>query len=119
MFQMIRIWATFVRKSDGEPLRGDRYSVQLYDKDLLFDEKMGEARLDERGRAEFSCELADASSLDDLLETKPDLYVVLFEYGKEIFRSPVKKNVDFLKRDPVSNERNQLTQDLGTFRVGE
>lgn len=117
MFQTVRIWARFVSKADGQPLAGSQFSARLFDRDLIFDDRMGEAHLDRNGRAEFTCELADASSFDDLLETKPDLYVVLYENEKELFRSPVVEDVDFLKRDPVTGEKNSLTQDLGTFAV--
>jgi hypothetical protein len=117
MFQLIRVWARFVRQSDGQPLTGSQYTARLYDQDLFFDDKMGEARLGADGRAEFTCELADAAGLADLLETKPDLYVVLYENGREVFRSSPVKDVDFLQRDPVTGEQNRLTQDLGTFAV--
>jgi hypothetical protein len=117
MFQMVRVWARFVRKADGQPLTGKQYRAVLYDQDPLIDDKMGEARLDEQGRAEFTCELADAASLDSPMETLPDLYVVLYDGDREVFRCPVFKDVDFLAKDPVTGERNQLTQDLGTFAV--
>ncbi|HXG12292.1 MAG TPA: hypothetical protein VNK04_21230 [Gemmataceae bacterium] len=117
MFQMVRIRVRFVRKADGRPLTGKQYTAKLFDKDVLCDDPLGEARPDAEGRVEFTCELADAASLDSLLETKPDLYVVLYEDGTEVFRSPVFRDVDFLRPDPVTGEKNQLTQDLGTFAV--
>src|SRR5262249_28021985 len=49
--QIGTITARFVRKADGQPISGatGQYSVKLYDKDFLWDDKLGEPRLDADG----------------------------------------------------------------------
>jgi len=114
-FQLVKVWARFLRRSDGEPLSGGQYSVKLYDEDVLIDDKLGESRLDDHGRVQLLFDLADVSSSD--FDLRPDLYLIVFDGEREIYRSPVRWNIDFLQRDPVTNQRDQLTQDLGTFDV--
>ncbi len=117
MSQFAKVYARFLRKSDGKPLFGGHYSVKLYDKDILIDDKLGESRLGDDGRAQLLFDLADVSSSYAPLELKPDLYLTVFEGDREIFRSPVRWNLDFLHRDPVTGQQDDLTQDLGTFEV--
>ena len=113
MSKMIRVIAQFSHKSDGTPITGQEYVAKLYDKDILLDDEMGESYPDSKGRIDILCPLALASSFDSPGEQKPDLYFVLLENGKEIFRSHVFKNVDFLGDNPSAG----LRQDLGEFRV--
>lgn len=54
--------------------------VSLYDKDLLFDEKLGQAETDENGFYSLTYRIED---FGDLIERKPDIYVkVLDQKGK-------------------------------------
>ena len=115
--EIARVWARFVDKTSGAPLSGERYRARLLDQDLLRDDQLGESWLSGVGEAEFMFPLSDFRGLDTLTEDRPDLYVVLLDQGREVFRSAVSRDVDFLSRDPVTGRWNQLTQDLGTFRV--
>jgi hypothetical protein len=113
------IQARFVRKANGEPISGasGQYSVKLYDKDPLRDDELGTPRLDADGRVHCTFDLYDIVSADSPLERKPDLYLVLYERDKEVFRTPVFWNLDFEKRDPATGKMTAVTHDLGTFAV--
>jgi hypothetical protein len=101
----------------GEPLRGRDWKVSVRDADPLADDELGTATLDERGGAQILIAVADILSLDSPGERTPDLYFVLYHYGREVFRSQIMQDVDFEALDPVSGEPNQLTRDFGTLRV--
>jgi Mlc titration factor MtfA (ptsG expression regulator)/Zn-finger nucleic acid-binding protein len=119
LYQIGKIEARFIRKEDGKPLSGSggRYSVKLFDKDLFWDDALGEPRLDAEGRVQCTFDLYDVASVDSPLETKPDLYLVVYEGNREVFRTPVFWNLDFLKRDPATGKMTYVTHDLGTFVV--
>ncbi|HMF12341.1 MAG TPA: hypothetical protein VKE94_08545, partial [Gemmataceae bacterium] len=114
-----RVHAQFVRKSDGKPISGasGQYSVKLFDKDLLQDDELGEPRLDAAGRVQCTFDLHDIVSVDSPFESKPDLYLVLYERGHEVFRTPVFWNLEFEKSDPASGTKEPVAHDLGTFAV--
>jgi Zn-finger nucleic acid-binding protein len=118
LYQVGSIRARFVRKKDQSPISGvsGRYSVKLFDRDLLRDDRLGEPRLDADGRVQFTFDLHDAVSSDSPLERRPDLYLVLYEAGKEIFRTPVFANAEF-DRGEVMGGSAPVTRDLGTFEV--
>jgi len=79
-------------------------TATLWDADPIADDQLATAVVS-RGKAEFLIELEDASSLDSLLETKPDLFLtVTNSCGAEVFRSGIHTDTDFGHRDPVSNE---------------
>jgi Mlc titration factor MtfA (ptsG expression regulator)/Zn-finger nucleic acid-binding protein len=113
------IKAQFVRKADGKPISGasGQYSVKLYDKDLFRDDELGTPRLDADGRVQCTFDLHDIVSADSPLERKPDLYLILYERDKEVFRTPVFWNLDFEKRDAATGKMTAVTHDLGTFAV--
>lgn len=114
---IIKVDARFVA-DDGAPVGGAGWKALLYDQDPGQDDLLAEAVPDAQGRVSFLADLADAASVDSPLERKPDLYVVLSREGREFFRSPVRPNVDFLKRHPVTREYCNQMVDLGEFRVG-
>lgn len=110
MAQLIRVTARFVDKSTGSPLAGD-YRVKLFDKDVVSDDLLAEASLTSEGTVELLADPRDAG------EAKPDLYLVLEHAGTERHRTPVRKDVDVLARDPVTGQRRNLTVDFGTVEV--
>ena len=117
MSELIRVIAKFKHKSNGEPVVGSEYTAKLYDKDILVDDEMDDAHPNSEGSVDILCPLPLASSLDSPGELKPDLYFVLLKNGKEIFRSQVFKDVDFLGKDSVSGRLKKSSQDLGTFDI--
>lgn len=111
-----RVTARFVRKADGQPVSGvtGRYVVKVYDRDVFKDDQMGEPRLDADGRVRCTFDLRDAMSRDSPAETKPDIYLVLYEGDREVFRTPVFSDLDFTRKDEAGAA---VTHDLGTFQV--
>jgi hypothetical protein len=113
-----RVTARFVRKADGQPLSGvtGRYRVKLFDKDVFKDDKLGEPRLGADGRVTCTFDLQHAISADSPMETKPDVYLVVYEGEgeREIFRTPTFSDLDFTRRD---EKGEAVTHDLGTFQV--
>ena len=113
---IFKVIASFQR-SDGEPLTGPQYSISLRDKDRFFDDKLGESGLDADGVAEFIIYAVDILSFDSAGEKTPDLYFIVREDGKEIFRSEVFDEIDFEAADPVTGRPDGLTKSFGPFRL--
>jgi len=114
---LAKIFATIKSKKTGKPIGGPGYSARLYDKDLVRDDFLGEADIAEDGVAAIIFNLEDAASEDSPLETDPDLYFVVLKNDKVVGKTKVTRDVDFLKRDPVTGMRKSLTQDLGVLEM--
>lgn len=67
---------------DEQPLGG--LTVSLYDKDLLFDDKLGSTVTDEDGHFMLSY---PADDLRDLIEANPDIYVKVLDKGRKTLYS--------------------------------
>lgn len=102
---------------DGSPLSGDNYSVTLLDEDRFFDDKLGEAKLNVEGAAEFLVTAADILSFDSAGERTPDIYFVVRKDGDEVFRSEVFNEVDFDAVDPVTGRSKSLTKRFGPLQL--
>ncbi|MCK5433002.1 MAG: hypothetical protein KAJ03_09670 [Gammaproteobacteria bacterium] len=113
---LFKVIATF-EDTDGKPLSGKEYTVQLYDEDRFLDDKLDKAKLDINGRAEFLVSVADIKSIDSLDERTPDLYFILEKNGIEIFRSTTIPDVNFETENPVTGRTDNLTQAFGPFRI--
>ena len=70
----MRVIGTVVEQESGKPLEGLR--VRAYDKDLVFDDDLGETTTDAAGRFEIS--YTDVQ-FRDLEETEPDLYLRVYD----------------------------------------
>ena len=114
---LFKVIASF-QTASGQPLCGAQYSVALRDQDRYFDDRLGESALNNEGVAEFLISAADILSFDSIGEKTPDLYFIVNENGKEIFRSEVFQQVDFEAKDPVTGRAKGLTQSFGPFRIG-
>lgn len=82
------VWTVRGRVEDqnGEGL-GDLI-VSLYDKDLFFDDRLGQAETDDNGEFEISYRTED---FRDLIERKPDIYIKVFDQeGNELHSSKKK-----------------------------
>ena len=113
---LFRVIATF-EDTDGKPVSGKEYTVQLYDEDRLFDDKLDKAQLDINGRVEFLISVADIKSIDSLDERTPDLYFILEKDGTEIFRSETIPDVNFETENTVTGRTDNLTQAFGPFVI--
>ena len=72
----MRIVGTIVEEESGKPLAG--LQVRAFDKDFLFDDKLGTAITDEAGNFRIVYSALDFSLLPDL-ETVPELYVRVYD----------------------------------------
>ena len=116
--EIFRVIASF-QGSNGNPLTGADYAITLMDEDRFFDGKLDESALDAEGQANFMIVTADILSLDSMGERTPDLYFIVKQDGKEIFRTGVIPNVDFDVKDPVTGRTNAITRSFGPFRLSE
>jgi hypothetical protein len=86
-------------------------SVQLWDKDLLADDFLGESIIDDDGKFTILASLADAG------ESTPELYVKIFSAGKLKFTSQAVKVSGLLKRNKATGFIEQSSYDLGIFSI--
>ena len=118
MSQIIfNVSGTLVNKGSGKPVTGNEYTVWLYDKDIISDDRMGEGQLNEGGRFNIACDLSDASTMDLPWEKKPDLYIILLKKGHEVYRSKIFNETITYVESPISNRKRGVTVHLGTFEI--
>jgi hypothetical protein len=72
----MRIVGTIVEEESGKPLAG--LQVRAFDKDFLFDDKLGAAVTDANGEYKIFYSSSDFA-LDPDLETVPELYIRVFD----------------------------------------
>jgi hypothetical protein len=103
----MRIVGTVVEAESGKPLAGLR--VRGYDKDWVFDDKLGETVTDAAGRFEISY---TEVQFRDLEETLPDVYIRIYDPTGErlLFSSEkaVRRNALVLERFDVEIPRGKL-----------
>lgn len=103
-----------INKSDGRPLDGDRFRVRLYDKDIFNDDYLGES-LTRDGRVFFMIS-GKSFSAPLNLEKKPDFYFVVYQDGKEIYKSKVMANVDLANMQEFVMKEGEVIE-LGTYLI--
>jgi carotenoid cleavage dioxygenase len=67
---------TVVEQESGKPIQGLR--VRAFDKDLIFDDKLGDTLTDAQGK--FEIRFTEAQ-FRDFGETTPDLYIRIYDAG--------------------------------------
>jgi hypothetical protein len=78
----MRIVGTVVEEESGKPLAG--LQVKGFDKDLIFDDKLGTSVTDEKGQFRIDFSSFNFSLLPNM-ETVPDVYVRVFDAaGKKL-----------------------------------
>lgn len=113
---LFKLVARFERAGSGKPVTGERYRVRFYDRDPLRDDFLGESTLSRTGAAEVVCSTLDFKGFDSPFEKHPDVYCVLLNDGREVFRTPVANDLPVGEPDPVTLVP-RTTFDLGVFRV--
>jgi hypothetical protein len=77
---------TVVEQESGKPIQGLR--VRAFDKDLLFDDKLGDTLTDAQGK--FEIRFTEAQ-FRDFGETAPDLYIRIYDAsGKKLLHTTEK-----------------------------
>ena len=93
----MRIVGTVVEAESGKPLPGLR--VRGFDKDWVFDDKLGEAVTDAQGRFEISY---TEVQFRDLEETLPDVYIRIYDPTGEV---PLFSSEKAVRRNALVVER--------------
>jgi hypothetical protein len=103
----MRVIGTVVEEESGKPLQGLR--VRAYDKDLVFDDKLGEKITDAGGHFEISYTEAH---FRDLEETLPDVYIRIYDAaGKKLLytsEKAVRKSAQITERFDVKIAKAKL-----------
>jgi hypothetical protein len=98
----MRVVGTIVEEGSGKPLAG--LQVRAFDKDLLFDDKLGVAITDAAGAFRINYSELDFSSIFGT-ETMPELYIRIFDAtGKKLLYTSEKA----IRKDPMVEERYDI-----------
>ena len=116
MEELITIRARLVDRETASPISSDGTFVKLYDKDLLEDDFLGQGQPDQSGNAEITFQSSDFKSMDSPGETRPDLYFVVFKYGKQIFKSKVIADLNLDTIHLLEPGKGKII-DLGVFAI--
>jgi len=96
----MRVIGRVVEQGSGRPLQG--LLVRAYDKDWIFDDKLGDTRTDADGRFEIAY---SEEQFRDLEETLPDLYLRVYDgTGKKLLFSSEKA----VRRNALVTERYDI-----------
>ena len=116
MEEIVDIHVKLRHTVSNEPITGDEFQVNFYDKDLLKDDFLGTSTLDDQGHAVVSVTRTDYRSPETPFEKKPDIYFEVHRNGEVLYKSPVSANVDLEERNdfPVSGGKHC---DLGTYNI--
>jgi hypothetical protein len=95
----MRVIGTVVEEESGKPLAG--LKVGAFDKDLIFDDKLGVAITDAKGAFRIDYSQLDFSSIFGT-ETMPELYITVKDStGKKLLYTSKKA----IRKDPMVEER--------------
>lgn len=108
MARKLRVSGTVEEEETGRPL--PELVVRAYDRDLVFDDLLGFDTTDERGCFEIRFQDSD---FKDLLETRPDIYVRIYDRsGRHLLRDTRKQ----VRRNASDHEVFHLTISGGKLR---
>ena len=102
----MRVVGTVFEEESGRPLEG--LVVRAYDKDILFDDKLGSVNTNAKGEFEISY---TETQFRDFNETQPDLYLKVFDAsGKKELHSTKKqlRQAQVLERYEIKIPRAKL-----------
>jgi len=109
-----------LNRATKEPITGEGYLVQFFDKDEFDVDFLGEGPLDENGVADirFAPEAMQQGEekWGDEFETKPDLFFRLLKNGQVVFTSEVWDDVDFDQYASFDVKEGKEI-DFGTFLI--
>ncbi|HEX2838471.1 MAG TPA: hypothetical protein VHN77_10120 [Phycisphaerales bacterium] len=112
---IIKLTARFAHADSGKPLTGEGLTVRFCDRDTVKDDVLGESLLSPDGRAEIVTTTGSFHSGLAFGERRPDLYCVVCDHGKPVFRTPVAWDTKVAERSKTTGQ-TMLTHDLGTFK---
>jgi hypothetical protein len=104
---VMRVVGTILEEESGRPLEG--LVVRAYDKDILFDDRLGSVHTNAKGQFEISY---TETQFRDFNETQPDLYVKVFDAtGEKLLhstKSQVRRGAEVLERYEIRIPRVKL-----------
>lgn len=105
----MRVIGTVVEEESGKPLEG--LQVRAFDKDILFDDKLGISTTDATGAFRINYSQLDFSSLLGT-ETSPELYIRIFDAtGKKLLytsEKAIRKDVQVEERYDIKIPKAKL-----------
>ena len=117
MEDLVHLHVTLHDGSNDEPVKGEAYKIQFFDKDLLKDDPLGESNVDDFGHAQVTVKRSDFRSLDSPLEKYPDIYFKLLKNGSVVYESHVFKNLHLEDAKHYPASEGILQFNLGTFLI--
>ena len=92
--------------------RPGKLKVELWDVDVLVDDKIETKSITESGAIEFLFSTTDTG------EFNPELQLRIFdEDGKELYRSPINSSINSVEINNVTGFRENTTVDFGLIDV--
>lgn len=86
--------------------------VQLWDKDLISDDFLGDSMLDFEGKFSILVSLTDAG------ESNPEFYLKILASDTLIFTSLIHKPKELLERNEVTEFIENSSYDMGLIQIG-
>ena len=102
---MARLNLTLIKENDIE------IHAQCWDKDLLADDKLGEALVNQDGNFEFLLSLSESG------ETHPEIFIKLLSKGEVIFTSKIYHTDEYFIRNKATGFIEKTTIDLGSINA--
>lgn len=120
--ELNELWDVKVRiidKKTKEPIGGEGYTIEFYDKDELDVDFLGKGSLNAEGIADVRFDPAAMNSgFEDTEEpeTDPDIFFIIKKDGEEVYKSAVTYNINY-ERDADFDLIEGKEFYLGTFLI--
>ena len=95
-----------------EMLQEQDLKIELWDVDLIVDDKIQTKQVNRSGLVEFIFGLSETG------EFNPELQIRIFNnQNEEIYRSPIDRSLNSLQIDKVTGFMEKTTVDFGTIKI--
>lgn len=95
-----------------EMLQEQKLTIELWDLDLFFDDKIQSKEVYRSGPVEFIFSFSETG------EFNPELHIrVINDQNEEIYRSPIDRSLNSLQIDEITGFMEKTTVDFGTIKI--
>ena len=95
-----------------EMLQEQDLKIELWDVDLIVDDKIQTKQVNRSGLVEFIFSLSETG------EFNPELQIRIFNnQNEEIYRSPIDRSLNSLQIDKITGFMEKTTVDFGTIKI--